>query len=317
MMNKPLMREGVRASVVALAGDEGHTLLDALCARFPHIPASQWASRFAAGDVLDEHGTPLAIDAPLTRALRVHYFRQIADEPVIPFAETILYQDAHLLVADKPHFLPVAPVGAYVRETLLTRLIARTGIDTLSPTHRLDKDTAGIVLFSVNPATRGAYQQLFRERAVTKVYEAIAPDLPDITFPLTIENRLEDDPAHFMQMRWVAGEPNAKTVIEKVRVFDGDIQLTCGADLAKSASKLAHYVLKPETGQRHQLRVHMAQLGAPIVNDGIYPALLAKSDVPQFDLPLKLLAKRVEFADPISGVTRSFESQFDLINVEK
>jgi tRNA pseudouridine32 synthase / 23S rRNA pseudouridine746 synthase len=317
MMNKPLMRAGVRASVVALTGNEGHTLLEALCARFPHIPAAQWASRFAAGDVLAENGVPLAANTRVTHGLRVHYFRHIADEPTIPFTETILYQDAHLLVADKPHFLPVAPVGAYVRETLLTRLIARTGIDTLSPIHRLDKDTAGIVLFSVNPATRGAYQRLFRERAVRKVYEAIAPDLPHLAFPLTIKNRLEDDPAHFMQMRIVPGEPNAKTVIEKVGVLDGEFQNTCGADLTNSPPKLAHYILKPETGQRHQLRVHMAQLGAPIVNDGIYPVLRAELDKRQFDFPLKLLAKRVAFTDPVSGVTRSFDSGFGLGGVKK
>jgi tRNA pseudouridine32 synthase / 23S rRNA pseudouridine746 synthase len=313
VVNKPLLRAGVRASVVALVGNEGHTLYDALCARFPHIPAAQWAARFAAGDVLSEHGVPLAANAPLTRGLRVYYFRQIADEPVIPFTETIVYQDAHLLVADKPHFLPVAPVGAYVRETLLTRLIARTGIDTLSPIHRLDKDTAGLVLFSVNPATRGAYQQLFRERAVTKIYEAIAPDLPQLSFPLTIENRLEDDPAHFMQMRVVPGEPNAKTVIEKLRVFDGDIHNTCGADLTNSVSKLARYVLKPETGQRHQLRVHMAQLGAPIVNDGIYPVLSTELETPAFDSPLKLLAKSIAFIDPISRLERAFESTQKLL----
>jgi tRNA pseudouridine32 synthase / 23S rRNA pseudouridine746 synthase len=311
--NKPLMREGVRASVVALAANEAQTVLQALCARFPHISAVQWAHRFEAGDVLDEYGAPLAATAPLTRGLRVHYFREIADEPAIPFTESILHQDAHLLVADKPHFLPVAPVGAYVRETLLTRLIARTGLDTLSPIHRLDKDTAGIVLFSVNPATRGAFQQLFRARAVTKHYEAIAPDLPNMAFPITIENRLEDDPAHFMQVREALGAPNAKTMIEKISVFENRNYTTCGADLPHPGQILAHYRLTPETGQRHQLRVHMAQLGAPIVNDRIYPRLLSETDAQAFDLPLQLLAKRVAFTNPISGKAHSFESEFELM----
>ncbi len=295
MKTKPV-RHGVRASEVVFNPTDGATLLDALCARFAHISAAQWTQRFLEGAVLDETAIPLAPDFSIKKAVRIFYFRQVENEACIALQERIIFQDAHIVVADKPHFLPVAPVGEYVKETLLSRLIARTGIAALSPLHRLDKDTAGLVIFSAQPATRGPYQALFRDRALRKVYEAIALDLPFAQFPLVIENRLEENPVHFMQMQVTQGEANAKTTVSKIE--------TIGAH--------AHYRLLPETGQRHQLRVQMAHLGAPILNDPIYPELRPKSVKNQYDAPLQLLAKSLEFIDPISHQSRYFETGFQL-----
>jgi tRNA pseudouridine32 synthase / 23S rRNA pseudouridine746 synthase len=293
--NKPV-RDGVRASEVVLTRRESGTIFDALCARFPQIDAAQWSQRFASNAILDVNGAPISPEFPVSDGLHIFYFRSVETEFAIAGEARIVFQDDELLVADKPHFLPVSPVGAYVQETLLTRLITRTGIAALSPLHRLDKDTAGLVLFSVNPSTRGSYQALFRERRIHKVYEAIAAKLPALQFPLTIENRLEDDPSHFMKMRVVDGVPNAKTVIEIIKRFES----------------FAWYRLRPVTGQRHQLRVHMAQLGAAILNDPIYPSLREKSECTHADAPLQLLAKSLEFMDPLSGALRTFESAFEL-----
>jgi tRNA pseudouridine32 synthase / 23S rRNA pseudouridine746 synthase len=293
--NKPI-RDGVRASEVVLTRSDHGTVFAALCARFPRITAAQWLHRFASNGILDSDDAPVSPDFPVSDGLHIFYFRSVPAEPTIAAEERILFQDAQLLVADKPHFLPVTPVGAYVQETLLTRLIVRTGIASLSPLHRLDKDTAGLVLFSINPRTRDAYHALFRDRAIRKYYEAIAPDLPALKFPLTVENRLEDDPLLFMKMRVAEGVPNAKTVIEVIKRFESFVL----------------YQLRPETGQRHQLRVHMAQLGAAILNDPIYPTLRAKSEQTRVEAPLQLLAKSLEFIDPLSGELRRFESSFQL-----
>lgn len=268
------------------------SLLDGLCARFPRIDRAQWVDRFARGRVQDAQGRALAPDHSWQVGLEIVYFREVAEEPVIPFAEAIVHQDAHLLVADKPHFLPVTPAGGYVRETLLARLVARTGNQDLVPLHRLDRLTAGLVLFSTRPDTRDAYQRLFRERRIEKAYEALAPALPSLTFPLERHTRLlPGEP--FFRMAEVPGEPNARTRIE---VIDG-------------AGPVWRYRLHPVSGRKHQLRVHMAGLGAPIAGDDLYPDLLP--DAPA-DAPLQLLAKALAFDDPLTGQRRTFTSSLSL-----
>jgi tRNA pseudouridine32 synthase/23S rRNA pseudouridine746 synthase len=270
------------------------TVFDCLCARFPAIPREAWIDRFARGRVLDATGTPLALDAPYRLGAEVRYFREVVDEPVIPFAESVLHADADLVVADKPHFLPVTPAGGFVRETLLARLVRRLGNPGLVPLHRIDRDTAGLVLFSANPATRAAYQALFRERGIVKRYEAIAPALPGLAFPLLRATRLvRGEP--FFRMQEVEGVPNSETRIE---VLEG-------------GGAWWRYALQLVTGRKHQLRVHMAALGAAIANDRWYPQLReAAADDPA--RPLKLLARSVAFVDPLSGAQRRFESRFEL-----
>lgn len=270
------------------------TLLDGLCARFPRIDRAQWEGRFARGRVLDADGRALAPDRAWQVGLEIQYFREVAEEPVIPFLETVVHQDAHLLVADKPHFLPVTPAGAHVRETLLARLVARTGNADLVPLHRLDRLTAGLVLFSTRPDTRDAYQRLFRERRIDKTYEALAPALPGRTFPLERHTRLAAGEP-FFRMAEVPGEPNACT---RVEVIDAD-------------GPIWRYRLLPESGRKHQLRVHMAALGAPIANDRTYPVPRERAPG-DYTLPLQLLAKQLSFFDPLSGAERTFASTFEL-----
>jgi len=268
------------------------SLLEGLCARFPRIDRAQWADRFARGRVQDAQGRALAPDQAWQVGLEIVYFREVADEPVIPFAEAIVHQDADLLVADKPHFLPVTPAGGYVRETLLARLMARTGNRDLVPLHRLDRLTAGLVLFSTRPDSRDAYQRLFRERRIEKVYEALAPALPPLAFPLERHTRLVPGEP-FFRMTEAPGEPNARTRIE----------------VADSTGPVWRYRLYPVTGRKHQLRVHMAGLGAPILGDDLYPDLLADGPA---DTPLQLLAKELTFDDPLSGQRRTFTSGLSL-----
>ncbi len=255
----------------------------------------------ARGDVLDADGQPVAPDAPYRAQTRLHYWRSLPFEHPIPFEESIVFQDDLLVVADKPHFLPVTPKGRYLHETLLVRLKKRTGIDTLAPMHRIDRETAGLVVFTVQPHTRNAYQGLLRELSVDKTYEAIAPWREGLTWPQMRSSRLEESP-HFMAMHEVEGQANAATLIELIERLP---------ELRESSQPLAKYRLTPSTGQKHQLRVHMCALGLPIVGDQIYPKLmpaLPPEQAPDFSQPLQLLAKSLRFTDPITGQARAFDS---------
>lgn len=282
------------ASTLQLPPGPWPTLLDGLCARFPRIGREQWQDRFARGRVLDTERRALSADAPYLVGQTILYFREVIDEPRIPFQETLIHVDEHLVVADKPHYLPVAPTGRHVRETLLTRLAGRLGLKELVPLHRIDRDTAGLVLFSADPGSRGAYQELFRRRLIEKRYEAVAPALPGCAFPLLRETRLaQSEP--FFRMREVQGEANARTRIE-VLAAEGDWW---------------RYALFPVSGRKHQLRVHMAALGAPIRNDPYYPELTAQGPE-DYSRPLQLLARGLSFVDPLSGRERGFESRREL-----
>ena len=291
----PLL-DGVAASAVHCPAGTWTQVLDFLAERLPRVDRADWLSRMARGEVLDDQGAALSPDAPYRANRRLYYYRLLAAELVVPFEEGIVFQDGQLLVADKPHFLPVTPKGRYVQQTLLTRLIRRTGIATLSPIHRIDRETAGLVVFALQPETRAAYQALFRDRAVHKVYECIAPWRPDLRLPEVYRSRLEEREDAFMQMREVPGEPNAET---RICVLEHD-------------AELARYELEPLSGRKHQLRVQMNALGRPIVGDRIYPVLQPEEAEPDFNAPLQLLAKGIAFTDPITGAARAFSSRLAL-----
>jgi tRNA pseudouridine32 synthase/23S rRNA pseudouridine746 synthase len=250
------------------------------------------------GELVDETGLRLNPGSAYRMGACIFYYRELESEQSIPFDEHILYQDEHLLVVDKPHFLPVIPAGRFLHETLLVRLKKRLKLEQLVPIHRLDRETAGVVMFSVNKATRGDYASLFHDRKIRKVYEALARSLPDISFPLTRRSRIVPGEP-FFRMKEIEGDPNSETYIETI---DHAERSTLGQVL---------YRLRPVTGRKHQLRLHMSALGIPILNDRLYPELnlspLAGND-DSFSAPLKLLAKSISFADPLTGREHYFES---------
>lgn len=292
-IQSPPSKQGVGASRVALPPGPWLKLIDFLVQQFPAINREEWQARMQRGEVLDENQQALSPTAPYQAHRRIFYYRSLPDEPRIPFDEVVLYQDDYLVVVDKPHFLPVTPAGRYLQQTLLVRLKRSLGIETLTPMHRIDRETAGLVLFTIQPQTRNLYQSLFRQRNVQKYYEAIAPWRPELVLPQVRCSRLVESTS-FMKMIEVDGETNAETAIECLEV--------CG--------QLARYGLHPVSGQKHQLRVHMAALDMAIINDRIYPHLYPDEGAQQdYQHPLKLLAKSIRFIDPVSGKELVFESR--------
>lgn len=290
-------KSGISPSKVFLPQDDlnHQTVLDFLIHQFPAVSKDEWISRMKDGLVFDADRTTLDVSSPYQSNSFIYYFKRVQSEERIPFKEKIIYQDDHLLIADKPHFLPVTPGGHYLEETLLVRLKRFTGIDTLSPIHRIDRETAGLVAFAKLPEDRNAYQALFRDRAVKKVYEAIAPYKEDLVnrFPIHYQSRIEESDV-FIQMHEVSGEPNSESTI----------------DLIEVSGSWAKYQLLLGTGKKHQLRLHMSALGLPIKHDQIYPDLQPHVVVGKdFTQPLQLLAKELSFIDPITSLNHSFLTQ--------
>ncbi len=289
------VRNGVAPSYLWLTETRAGGMLRFLAERFPDVSMESWAARLQRGEVVDAQGKPLQADSHVRQGMRIWYYRELDElETPIPFKERILFQDEHLLIVDKPHFLPMIPTGRFLHETLLVRLKAQLELPHLVPIHRLDRETAGVVIFSHNPDTRGKYQSMFQKRVVKKVYEALAGPIEGREFPFTYRSRMQDA-AQFFVSEEAPGEPNSETVIEMIE-RRGDV---------------VRYRLHPHTGRKHQLRLHLSSLGAPILNDAFYPvALPCKGD--DFSAPLQLLARAISFEDPLTGTQRTFNSERSL-----
>ena len=266
-------------------------ILEFLDRRFPRVGRATWIARIGTGMVTDEAGSPVTLTTPYLPNSRLRYFREVPAEAPIPFHETIVYHDDNVLVACKPHYLPVTPSGPYVNECLLYRLRKTTGNPDLVLVNRLDRETAGLVLVSTSKPTRDLYYELFRKGTVHKLYEAVAPLVsPPAGGEWIIESRIEKGDRWFVSKE-VEGAPNARTKIRLIAAREG----------------LGLYELEPSTGKQHQLRLHMASIGAPIVNDGLYPVLQPSREL-DFSQPLQLLAKSLAFDDPVTGQQRAFQS---------
>ncbi len=266
------------------------TLRDHLVARLP-MPAAEVDRKLAEGEFAGPDGRPIPADAPFVPRSVVWVHRDLPDEVPVPFEVEVLHRDDRIVVVDKPHFLATMPRGRHIRETVLTRLRAQLGLPRLTPAHRLDRLTAGVLVLTTEQRWRGAYQQLFARGAAEKDYLAAAPTAPDLVFPRTVTLHL-DKPRGALATRVVAGRPpNSETHVEVIEVR-GDVAL---------------YRLRPVTGRTHQLRAHLAWLGIPILGDPLYPEVRPDTP-PDFSEPLALVATRLGFRDPVDGHARVFES---------
>jgi tRNA pseudouridine32 synthase/23S rRNA pseudouridine746 synthase len=272
------------------AGNAWATVRDHLVARL--APGAEVIdTMLAEGRIVDVTGRPVSRDTAYVPGMFVWFHREVPDEERVPFPVDVVYRDEHVVVADKPHFLATTPRGSHVAETALARLRRQLGIPALGAAHRLDRLTAGLVLFIVRPEERGAYQSLFRDRRVAKEYEAVAPYDPALTLPRTVRSRIVKERG-ILAAQEVEGETNA---ISRVELLD-------------HRPGLARYRLTPRTGQTHQLRVHMSALGVPILGDPLYPVVADPVPAGDFRRPLQLLARGLEFTDPVTGCEHRFVS---------
>ena len=303
-----LLRKGVSPSKVGIPANTHLSAIEFLVQRFPAIQREVWLQRFLEGGILNAGGINIGPNQSVLHETHLLYFRHVADEPTLPFKAQIIFQDEHLIVADKPHFMPVTPGGQYVQQSLLVQLKQDFNLPELSPIHRIDRETAGLVMFSVRAKDRNAYQQLFRLQQVQKTYEAIA-GIPEssplnLVFPITYKSMMASD-EQFFKMRELTARECATT-----DQSNSETWIDC---VERTSQALARYILKPVTGQRHQLRVHMNALGLPILGDRFYPHVkYLASEKDPLDQPLQLLAKTIAFLDPLTGTPRKFTSNLKL-----
>nr|WP_207384046.1 RluA family pseudouridine synthase [Mycolicibacterium komanii]CRL75587.1 23S RNA-specific pseudouridylate synthase [Mycolicibacterium komanii] len=273
------MRDGLGPARVRLRG--GAVLVE-LADRF----GDEAAAKVLAGEVVAADGEIVTAGTVLPPGAFVYLYRELREEVPVPFDIPVLHRDDDIVVVDKPHFIATMPRGRHVAQTALVRLRRELDLPELSPAHRLDRLTAGVLLFTTRRELRGLYQTMFADGEVSKTYLARAGVDPELAFPVTLRSRIVKRRGQLQAVE-EPGEPNAETVVE----HDGE----------------GLYRLTPRTGRTHQLRVHMASLGLPIVNDPLYPDVIdvAPDD---FSRPLQLLAHRLGFTDPVSGRQREFVS---------
>jgi tRNA pseudouridine32 synthase/23S rRNA pseudouridine746 synthase len=277
------VRDGLGPARVRLRGGP---VLAELESRF----GEQARVKVLAGEVVDADGVVITNSTVLPAGAHVYLYRELREEVPVPFDMPVLYRDDDIVVVDKPHFLATMPRGRHVAQTATVRLRRELDLPELSPAHRLDRLTAGVLLFTVRREVRGAYQTLFAKGLVRKTYLARAAVDAGIDLPLVLRSRISKRRGSFQAIE-EPGEPNAETLIELM----GD----------------GLYRLTPRTGRTHQLRVHMASVGLPIFGDPLYPSVVdvAPDD---FSTPLQLLAYSLEFEDAISGCARRFISRREL-----
>ncbi|MEV0442759.1 pseudouridine synthase [Streptomyces spectabilis] len=285
-------RDGVDPVRVRLPADgAGETVRDHLVARLAAGPGVV-DRMLREGRVVGADGTPLTPDTPYAAGLYVWFHREVPAEPWVPGTLDVVYRDEHIVVADKPHFLATMPRGSHVTQTALARLRADLGIPALGAAHRLDRLTAGLLLFTVRPEERGAYQTLFHDRRVHKEYEAVAPYDPAVALPRTVRSHIVKERGVLAAYEVPDAEPNSESRVELL-AHDG---------------RLGRYRLVPHTGRTHQLRVHMNALGLPLLGDPLYPAVCPPVAPDDFRRPLQLLARALEFTDPLTGTAHRFVS---------
>lgn len=299
------MKSGVSPSKVYLPKNTTYTsVFDYLCVTFCHISRQCWQERFADGQIFAPMQDKFVVlntqsSYQTFQDGYIYYYRSLKKETPVPFAHHVIFENERLMVVDKPHFLTMTPAGNYVKETLLSRLKDETNNSELSPIHRLDKDTAGLVLFCKDKKYRSTYQSLFdithHNHSIKKIYHAIAPFKKELILPMTLNLHIErGDP--FYTMKVSDGVPNSQTVI----------------DIVDKKDNFAKYQLIPITGKLHQLRVHLNHLGIAIKNDPFYPSLCHRQPS-DFDSPLQLLSKYIYLVDPVDNADYFFKSKRELI----
>lgn len=294
MPRSPLpQRHGLDAAWVRTPRESPHgSLRDHLAAHMPRLQPERLDEMFEEGAFVDDDGCPFPRDAPFRPHVFVWFHRDLREEAEVPFSLDVLHRDERIVVVDKPHFLATIPRGRHVQQSVVVRARRMLGLPELSPAHRLDRVTAGVLLLTTERRWRRAYQSMFEARVPQKEYEAVAAAPGDLELPVHVRSCITKEHGVMQAFEHDDRSPNAHTLIELIEEREG----------------LARYRATPFTGKTHQIRLHMNRIGRPIVGDPVYPRV-QEVDIDDFSAPLQLLARRLTFVDPVDGTEREFVSR--------
>ncbi|MDO5061332.1 MAG: pseudouridine synthase [Actinomycetaceae bacterium] len=291
------------------------TLGEWILKNIPAINHAQLTAFFESAAIVDAWGNPLQWETP-ANALEnpIYLYRPGADETATPITLEKIYQGDGWLVIYKPKGLATMPRGSYVVRSATIALRRQENNADLTPAHRLDRATSGLLLFTEKPQLRRLYQEMFQNRQVEKTYLATAPAIDFSTLEpealaatqlikvtkeppekpgwVKVESRIEKVEG-VMSAQHVAGTPNAVTYLRP------------SAMRQVAGEEFCDYEVQPQTGKTHQIRLHFAALGIPLVGDPLYggfnAARYGKDQVPQGNSPLHLEAVGLQFHDPQTG----------------
>ena len=298
MPRSPLpLRHGLNSAWVRTpASGDWASMRDWLVVKIPRLTPERIDEMFDERRFVDDHGTPFSRDAAFRANRFVFFHRDLPDEVPPPGELIVLHRDERLVVLDKPHFTSTIPRGQHVLHSAVVRARRDLDLPELSPAHRLDRLTAGVLLCTTERRWRPAYQAMFEQRVPRKTYEAVAGWRDDLALPVEVSSHIVKRRGVLVAEQVAGAEPNAFTRIDLLERLDAGH---------------ARYRILPRTGRTHQIRVHLNALGIPIVNDPFYPELLDTA-LDDFSRPLQLLARELTFTDPVDGRTRTFTSARDL-----
>lgn len=262
---------------------------DFLVDRLPRLSAPRIDEMFGDQVWHDGTGRPLELAAAYLPHQFIWFHRDLPDEVPVPWEPEVLFRDDRIVVVDKPHFLAAIPRGNHIQQTVVVKLRQTLGLPELGPAHRLDRNTAGVMLCTTQRRWRGAYQQVFAHRGVDKRYLAVAPLRDDLVNPHEVRSHIVKERGQLQAVQSLDVEPNAHTTVT----------------LLEDRGDLGLYEAIPHTGRTHQIRLHFHLLGIPIVDDPLYPQVL-DTPIHDFSRPLQLLAADLGFDDPVDGARRSF-----------